>query len=200
MNTGNSICVASICCVLMMQFFSALLYGDAARIGQECIGYAPATLKVKQAQRDWLVEAGSLTLIRVADEQDAVLFRTVASQYKVQCTVLGSLDSGLLGLNRVLFWKEPVANKATDVQGEDCLEFDAERLRLKDLGTQGYQISDGVQVLSTLKNREAAEAALAAARERKALCFIGRRRRDSLTAQWMKVLRGEASQVLQYLR
>ncbi|HOQ47712.1 MAG TPA: hypothetical protein PK157_20550 [Bryobacteraceae bacterium] len=200
MNRRDRISTVSIRSALLLPVFSALLYADTAREGQECAEYEPSTLMVNQAQRDWVVVAGSRTLARLAAEKDAALLRTIASQYKVQCTVLGSLDPGLLGVNRVLFWREPVTGNPTPVAGEDCLKYDVERLRMKDLGTQGYQISDGVQVLFTLRNREAAEAALAAARERKALCFIGRRQRGGSVAQLMQYLRGSAAQVLQYLR
>lgn len=186
--------------ILLLIVFSALVFADTGREGQECTEYGPSTLKVNQAKGDWVVLAGSRTLVRLADEQSAVLLLTVASQYQVQCTILGSLDPGLLAVNRVVFWRNPVTNTTTPVKGEDCLKYNAERLRMKDLGTQGYQISDGVHVLFTLKNREAAEAALAAARERGALCFIGRRQRGGSVAQIMQYLRGPAAQVLQYLR
>jgi hypothetical protein len=200
MNTSSHNGSVATGCVALVMAACALLYADTAREGQECTEYDPSILKVNRERGDWVIVAGGHTLVRLANEQDAALFRDLAAQYKVQCTVLGSLDPGLLATNRVLFWRDPVGNKVVLKQNEDCVKYDAGRLRIKDLGTQGYQISDGIRVLFTLKNHEAAKAALSAAREREALCFIGRRQRGGPAAQLMKYLRGPSAQVLQYLR
>jgi hypothetical protein len=148
----------------------------------DCLAYDPKSV----VMRGRSILAGRNPLMAFSDARDRELGLALARAYASYCTI--GRDNARPNRNDYIFEYWTGGRNGSTAPTYDCMAYDARRLRIVNLGSEGYRvesvIADGAVYLQRFNTLADATAGLAVFRRYNFQCFIGR----------------DAGEVFQYLR
>ncbi|HXM56261.1 MAG TPA: hypothetical protein VOB72_12790 [Candidatus Dormibacteraeota bacterium] len=142
---------------------------------EDCIPHNPATLTVvyNSGAAVWQVLDGSHALLAFKTQTDANDGMAVAKRFDRECFI----GRGNTRTNRssyiTEYWRDPSGLSAT-IASPDCIPYNRSNLSIVNLGTTGWQLRDGNNLIALYDTQTDAQAAVTVMQHWSNICYVGR--------------------------